>query len=75
MIDLQESGLYCDVSAHIGNAATTVMRVWNQCTKEGRLQRRADTVPRNVTTARDDRHLECMAVTDCTASSTVWNRR
>ena len=29
----------------------------------------------NVTTARDDRHLVCIAVTNCTASSTVLSRR
>ena len=47
------------------------MRVWNQWREEGRTQRRAVTAPHNVTTARDDRHLVRMTVTDRTASSTV----
>ena len=51
------------------------MRVCNQWREEGRSLRRAGTGPRNVTTARDDRHLVRMAVTDCTASSTVLSRR
>ncbi|KAJ8879280.1 hypothetical protein PR048_019887 [Dryococelus australis] len=42
---------------HIRRAATTVMRVWNQWIEEGRTQRRAGTGPRNVTTARNGRHL------------------
>ncbi|KAJ8876753.1 hypothetical protein PR048_021200 [Dryococelus australis] len=37
-------------------------------------QRRAGSGPRNVTTARDDRRLVCMAVTDRTVSSTVLAR-
>ncbi|KAJ8897004.1 hypothetical protein PR048_002350 [Dryococelus australis] len=41
---------------------------------EGRTQLRAGTGPRNVTTARNDRHLVRMAVTDHTASSTVLAR-
>ena len=36
------------------------------------MQRRAVTGPRNVTTAWDDSHLVRMAMTDRTASSTVW---
>ena len=43
--------------------------------EEGRTQRRASIGPRNVTTARDDRHLVRMAVTDRTASSTVLSQR
>ena len=38
--------------------------VWNQWIKEVRTQRRASTVPCNVTTAWDDCHLVCMAVRD-----------
>ncbi|KAJ4444493.1 hypothetical protein ANN_06285 [Periplaneta americana] len=64
-----------NVKASAGHAATTVMRVWNQWIEEGRTQRRAGTGPRNVSTAWDDRHLVCMAVTDRTASSTVLSRR
>ena len=41
----------------------------------GLTQRRAGTGPRNVTTARDDRHLVRITVTDRTASSTVLSRR
>ena len=43
--------------------------------EEGRTQRIAGSGPRNVTTARDDRHLVRMAVTDCTAPSTALSRR
>ena len=42
--------------------------------KKDRTQRRASTGPSNVTTARDDRHLVRMDVTDRTASSTVLSR-
>ena len=51
------------------------MCVWNQWREEGRMQRRAGTGSRNVTTARDDCHLVCVAMTDHTASSTVLSRR
>ncbi|KAJ8882984.1 hypothetical protein PR048_014823 [Dryococelus australis] len=75
MIGLWETGLsYRDISARTGHTATTMMRVWNQWIEECRTQRRAGTKPRNVTTARDDLHLVCMAVTDRTASSTVLAR-
>ncbi|KAJ8898284.1 hypothetical protein PR048_003644 [Dryococelus australis] len=75
MIGLRETGLsYRDISALTGHAATTMMRVCNQLRGEGRTQRRAGTGPRNVTTARDDRHLGRMAVTDRTASSSVLAR-
>ncbi|KAJ8872507.1 hypothetical protein PR048_026113 [Dryococelus australis] len=75
MIGLRETGLsYRDISARTGHPATTVMRVWNQSIEEGRTQRRAGTVPRNVTTAWDDRHLVRVAVTDRTASSTALAR-
>ncbi|PSN38897.1 hypothetical protein C0J52_20069 [Blattella germanica] len=63
MIGLQEAGLsYRDIAPRTGHAATTVMH------------RRSGTGPRNVTTARDDRHLVRIAVTDRTASSTVLSR-
>ena len=76
MVGLRKAGLSCrDIAAHTGHAATTVMRVWNQWTEEGRTQRRAGTGLCNVTTARDDRHLVRMAVTDRTASSTMLSRR
>ncbi|KAJ4433351.1 hypothetical protein ANN_15610 [Periplaneta americana] len=53
------------------HTAMTVVRVWKQWIEEGRTQRRADTRPRDVTTAWDDRHRVSMSVTDRTASSTV----
>ena len=72
MIGLQEAGLsYHDIAACTGHATITVMHVWNQWREEGRTQRRAGTGPRNVTTAWDDCNFVCMAMTDCTASSTV----
>ena len=76
MIDLREAGLsWRDIAARTGHAATTVMRVWSQWREEGRTQRRAGTGPRNVTTARDDRHLVRMPATDRTAASTALSRR
>ena len=63
------------MAARTGHAVTTVMHAWNQGREEGRTQRRAGTGPRNVTKARDDRHLVGMAVTDRTARSTVLSRR
>ena len=64
MVGLREAGVSNrDIAARTGHAAKTVVRVWNQWREEGRTQRRAGTGPRNVTTARDDRHLVLMAVT------------
>ena len=75
-ISAREAGLsYHDIVARTGHAAKTVMRVWNQSREEGHMQRRAGTGPHNVTTARDDRHLVRMAVTDRTVSSTMLSRR
>ena len=75
MVGLREAGLsYSDIAARTGHATTTVMRVWSHWRENGRTHRRAGTGPRNVTTARDDRHLVSMAVTDRTASSTVMSR-
>ena len=76
MVGLREADLsYRDIVARTGHAATTDMRVWNQWREAGRMQRRAGTGPRNVTIARDDRHLVLMAVTDRTVSLTVLSRR
>ena len=75
MVGLREAGLsYRDIAACTGHAAMKVMRVWNQWREEGRTQRRAGTGSRNVTTARDGRHLVRMAVTDRTVSSTMLVR-
>ncbi|KAJ8894368.1 hypothetical protein PR048_007019 [Dryococelus australis] len=69
MIGLQEMGLsYRDISTRTHAAKT------NQWIEVIRTQRQPGTGPRNVTTARDDRHLVRMAVTDLTASSTVLAR-
>ena len=63
MVGLQEAGLsYREIAARTGHTATTVMRVWNQWREQGRMQRRADTGPRNVTTLWDDLHLVRMAI-------------
>ena len=75
MVGLWEAGLsYRGIVARTGHAVTTVMRVWNQWREEGCMQRQAGTGPCNVTTARDDRHLVCMAMTDHTASFTVLSQ-
>ena len=77
MVGLREAGLsYLDVAARkVQDPTTVVTDVWNQWREEVRTQRRAGTGPRNVTTARDDRHLVRMAVADRTASSAVLSRR
>ena len=76
MVDLRAACLsYRDIAVRIGHAATTVMRVWNQWREDGRTQRLAGTGPRNVTTARDDRHRVRKAATDRTVSTTVLSRR
>ena len=76
MVDILESGLlYRDIATRTGHAATTVMHVRNQWREAGLTQKRDGTGPRNVITARDDRHHVRMAVKDRTASSTVLNRR
>ena len=76
IVGLREAGLsYRGIAARTGHAATAVVRVWNQRREEGRTQRCAGTGQRNVTTARDDRHLVRRAKTDRTASSTVLNGR
>ena len=75
MVGLREAGLYYRYNpARTGHAAMTVMHVWNQWREEGRTQRLAGTGPRNVTTARDDRHLVRMDVTDRRFPSTVFSR-
>ena len=66
---------YAHIAARTEHASMTVMRVWNQWKEAGRMQRQVGTGPCNVTTARVDRHLVRMAVTDRTASSTVLSRR
>ena len=75
IIGLLEASLsYRDFEARTVYAAMTVMRVWNQWRKEGRMKRRTGTGPRNVTATPDDRHLIHMAVTDRTVSTTVLSR-
>ena len=70
MVSLRLAGLsYHDIATRIGHAATTVKCVWNQWREEGHTQR-----PRNVTTARDDRHLVRIDVTYRRMSSTVSSR-
>ena len=76
MVGLREAGLsYRDIAGRTGHAAMTVMHVWNQWRKEGRTQRQAGTGPCNVTTARDVHYVVCMAMMDCTSSSTVLSRQ
>ena len=76
MVGLREAGLtYRDIAARTGHASTTVMRVWNQWREKSLTQVRAGTGSRNVTTARDDRHIVRMVATDREASSTGLSRR
>ncbi|KFM68742.1 Transposable element Tc1 transposase, partial [Stegodyphus mimosarum] len=70
IIGLREAGLsYRAVSSRVQRNSSTVMRVWKQWTDECRTTRKSGSGPRNVTSARDDRHLVRMARTDRTASS------
>ena len=62
---------YHDILTCTEHPVMTVMLVWNQWIEADLKQRRAGTVPCNVTTVRDDRHVVCMAIMDCTASSTM----
>ncbi|KFM77029.1 Transposable element Tc1 transposase, partial [Stegodyphus mimosarum] len=70
IIGLREAGLsYRAVASRVQRNSSTVMRVWKQWTDECRTTRKSGSGPRNVTSARDDRHLVRMARTDRTASS------
>lgn len=70
IVGLREAGLsYRAVAARVQRNSSTIMRVWKQWTDEGRRARKSGSGPRNVTSARDDRHLVRMAQTDRTASS------
>ncbi|XP_071039865.1 uncharacterized protein [Parasteatoda tepidariorum] len=70
IICLQEAGLsYRAVAARVQRNSSTVMRAWKQCTNECQTTRKSGSGPRNVTSARDDRHLVRMALTDRTAPS------
>ena len=70
IVGLREAGLsYRAVAARVQRNSSTIMRVWKQWTDEGRRAWKSGSGPRNVTSARDDRHLVRMAQTDRTASS------
>ncbi|GFY27342.1 transposable element Tc1 transposase [Trichonephila clavipes] len=70
IIGLQEGGFsYRAIRARVQRNSSTVMRVWEQWTDEHRITRKTGNGRRKVTSARDDRHLLCMAVNDSTASS------
>ena len=76
IVGIREAGLsYRDVSVRTGNFAMALKHVWKQCIEEGHTQRRAGTLPRNVTTTWDMSHVIRIAVTNCTASSMALNRR
>lgn len=70
IVGLREAGLsHGAVAARVQRNRSTIMRVWKLWTDEGRTARKSGSGPRNVTSARDDRHLVRMALTDRTASS------
>lgn len=70
IIGLREGGFsYREIAARVQRNSSTVMRVWKQWTEENRTTRKTGSGRRKVTSARDDRHLVRMAVTDRTASS------
>nr|XP_042913511.1 uncharacterized protein LOC122273521 [Parasteatoda tepidariorum] len=67
IIGLQEAGLsYRTDAARVQRNSSTVMRAWKQWTNKCQTTRSG---PRNVTSAREDRHLVRMALTDRTAPS------
>ncbi|GFU01082.1 transposable element Tcb1 transposase [Trichonephila clavipes] len=70
IVGLHEAELsYRAVAARVQRNSSTIMRVSKQWTDEGRTARESGSGPRNVTSARDDRRLVRMALTDRTASS------
>ncbi|GFU01154.1 transposable element Tc1 transposase, partial [Trichonephila clavipes] len=70
IVGLREAGLsYRAVAARVQRNSSTIMRVSNQGTDEGRTARKSVSGPRNVTSAREDRRLVRMAQTDRTAFS------
>ncbi|XP_071042100.1 uncharacterized protein [Parasteatoda tepidariorum] len=70
IIDLREAGLsHRTVAARVQRNRSTVMRVWKQLTDECQTTRKSGSGPRNVTSARNDRHLVRMELTDRTAPS------
>lgn len=76
IVGMREGGFsYRKIAARTQCNATTVMRVWKKWTEENQTRRKPGSGARNSTTARDDRHLIRMAVTDRTASSRVLAQR
>ncbi|GFS99350.1 transposable element Tc1 transposase [Trichonephila clavipes] len=70
IVGLREAGLsYRAVAARVQRKSSTIMRVSNQWTDEGRTARKSGSGPRNVTSAREDRRLVRMARADRTAFS------
>ncbi|GFW48654.1 transposable element Tc1 transposase [Trichonephila clavipes] len=70
IIGLQEGGFsYREIRAREQRNSSTAMRIWKQWTDELRISRKTGNGRRKVTSARDDRHLLCMAVNDSTISS------
>ena len=73
---IREGGFsYRKIAARTQCYATTLMRIWKKKTEENQARRKPGRGARNNTTARDDRHLIRMAVTDRTASSPVLVQR
>ena len=55
--------------------ATREMHIWKKLTEENQARRKPGSGARNCTTARDDKHLIRMAVTERRASSRVLAQR
>ncbi|GFU20840.1 transposable element Tc1 transposase [Trichonephila clavipes] len=70
IISLREGGFsYRAIGARVQRDSSTVMRIWKQWIDEYRTTRKTGSGRRKVTSARDDRHLLRMTVSDRTASS------
>ncbi|GIY58064.1 transposable element Tc1 transposase [Caerostris darwini] len=70
IIGLREAGLsYRAVAARVQRNSSTVRPLWKQWTDECRTTRKSGSGLRNVRSAREDRHLVRMALTDRPASS------
>ena len=76
IIGMREFGFsYREIAVRTQCNVTTVMRIWKKWTEENEARRKPGGGARNSKTARDDRYLIRMAVTDRTASSRVLLQR
>ena len=69
-IGLREGGFsYRAVAVYVQRNSYTLIRVWKQWIDEHRTTRKTGSARGKAMSARNDRHVLCMAVNDHTASS------